>query len=147
MAFKIYETKELPSGGSTTSEKTDEEALNGEMEAHEKRKTAADKALFEYRQSDLKDYAIEAYKYALDTYEDMPSRQAEVRDLEIAAEKYRHAATQSSLGYLVRWAGMTMMFLGMSILAITGEKNEQLVALLIMGLGLIWPIVNLGIVT
>ena len=146
-AFSIYETKELPSGGSTTSEKTDEEALKAEMEAYEKRKTESDKAYFEYRQNDLRDYAIEAYKWELDNYEDEPARKAEVRDLERSVAKYRYAATQSSLGYLVRWLGMAMMFLGTSILAITGEKNEQLVALLIMGLGLIWPIVNLGIVT
>jgi hypothetical protein len=43
----------------------------------------------------------------------------------------------SVTGYFTRWLGIGMMFFGMVFLALKGEKNEQLVAVLVIGLGLL----------
>jgi hypothetical protein len=94
----------------------------------------------------MQEYSADMYDFAMANYASAHEKRMEAERLKQEAEEHRYNATVGTLGFYARWLGLVLMFVGMGALAILGSKEESLVALLVMGLGLIWPMVNLGII-
>ncbi|MGE0711027.1 MAG: hypothetical protein AB7N76_28480 [Planctomycetota bacterium] len=116
-------------------------------EDNKKRKEAFEKARDDWHTGPYKEYAEAKWKYDLEFWKDNPHEKiTRINELTQAAAKARHKSGISVMGYFVRWLGLGLMFLGMALLAVLGDKQEQLVALLVLGIGLIWPMVNMGFI-
>lgn len=139
---KWQETKELENGASVTSAKVPDDVKE---EYKALRKAYDEQTMRVYNMEEQVSYAGEMWDFAMDNYVNAHERKAQMEQKEREAEQERYKATMGGLGYLGRWLGMTLMFIGMALLALLGDKQEQLVGLLVMGLGLMWPMVNMGI--
>tara|TARA_R110002072_G_scaffold184592_1_gene341119 strand:+ start:60 stop:842 length:783 start_codon:yes stop_codon:yes gene_type:complete len=143
--YKVQWQKEkaLENGGSTVEAEVPADVLK----AYEAAKEEHTKLLKDYNLVTIPEHAAAIWEFDTGRYDGLNPDAKRIEELQREAEAARFYATTGSFGFYLRWIGMGLMFLGMGALAILGEKEERLVALLILGLGLIWPMVNLGIIT
>lgn len=142
--YKVQWQKEkaLENGGSVVEAEVPPTVLEDYTKAEEE----YNKEMKEYNLTEVPEHAAAIWEFDQGAYPDQRGNAATIKELEREAKKGRYYATTGPIGFYLRWLGMSLMFIGMAALTVLGDKEERLVALLVMGLGLIWPMVNLGII-
>ena len=144
----VYMYKELVEvPGTEGKKKVEMKAPQEAIDAYKEKGAAADEAFNQHHIGPVKDYGTAMFEFDTEWRANTPARAREVKELSNEASQERNAAVVGPMGFWLRWIGLAMMFIGMASLAIIGDKEEKLVGLLVLGLGLVWPMVNLGIVT
>lgn len=90
-----------------------------------------------FKADERREYYETKFEFWMNNYEDWHETVNEARDARRNAASYRNSAIMGVKGYFFRWLGIGCMFLGMAFLALKGERNEQLIAVLVIGLGLV----------
>lgn len=139
---KWQETKTLDGGATVVTSKVPDDVKE---EYKATKKAYEEQTVKKFDLESSKEYADAMWDFANSRWEKVHLQKAEEERLERTAEIERYKATVGGMGYLGRWLGMSLMFLGMGLLTLLGDKQEQLVGLLVLGLGLMWPMVNMGI--
>lgn len=143
----VYMYKELVDvPGTEGKKKVEMKAPEEAVKEFKDKADATDDAFQQYHIGPVKDYGTAMFKFDTDWRSDTTSRAFELKELSNEASQERNASVVGPIGFWVRWLGLILMFIGMASLAILGDKEEKLVGLLVLGLGLVWPMVNLGII-
>ncbi|MCA8923819.1 MAG: hypothetical protein KDD82_18560, partial [Planctomycetes bacterium] len=107
------------------------------IKEHEDLSKEVKERIEEWKRNERKDYYQQRMDWWSDHYEDWHDEVNAARQARQDSERLTNEAVMGVFGYFVRWFGIGCMFLGMTLLALKGERNEQLVALIVIGIGLL----------
>ncbi|MEZ6185257.1 MAG: hypothetical protein R3F62_09650 [Planctomycetota bacterium] len=91
----------------------------------------------EWKAEERRDYYQRRYQWWISNYDDWHEEVTQAQLDREQAEALSNAAVMGVFGYFVRWFGIGCMVIGMGLLLLKGERNEQLVAVLVLGVGLL----------